>query len=88
MRTIQKFEFPLSGGSIEIKMPFEAEVIHASRLYGVYYLWAIVDTEAPIRMRRFRIVGDGQPLQEGSHRRHRIATIIDGPIVWHVFESN
>ena len=90
MRTIWKFPFEGTelSGIIEIKMPLEAEVIHACKQNGVYCLWAIVDTEAPIRVRRFHIISTGFPLQEGSHSHHHIATILDGPNVWHVFESN
>ena len=51
-------------------------------------LWALVDVGAqPDVVRTFALLGTGQPLDMShAEQLEHLATIQDGPYVWHVFE--
>lgn len=90
-KTIWKYAVSLSD-EVVIEMPKGAEILHAEigrlSIRGVpaqIWIWAIVDRGAPIENRHFSIRGTGHDL--GFAAAHYIATLMDGPFVWHLFES-
>lgn len=48
-------------------------------------LWALVDSDAPKRARRFQVFPTGG--QAPPHDWPYIGTVQDGALVWHVFEQ-
>lgn len=84
MKTVWKFPIVL-GELIEIEMPAEAAILRAGIQDGNYFFWAFVNTEQPMCLRRFRILGTGHQLPEGMGLRHYVGTIQDGQFVWHIF---
>ena len=84
-RTIWKFVLAF-GDEPEIEMPKGAQPIHADidSQAGVVEIWAVVNPAAPFAIRRFILRGTGHPLPSvGPH----IATVKDGPFVWHLFNE-
>ena len=74
------------GDSPEIEMPRGARPIHAdvNAEAGRVIVWAVVDPTAPLVKREFVMRGTGHPLPDvGAH----VATVQDGPFVWHIFNA-
>lgn len=90
--TVWKFAGVLND-DVPITMPAGAKVIAAevqtnpfdTRPAGrMLIMWAVVDPRMPTEQRVFHVRGTGHPLGDvGPH----IATVHDGPFVWHVFEG-
>lgn len=90
-KTIWKFVLSLEQEAV-LEMPKDAEILHAEigrhsiRLNPpLIWIWAIVEPGAPIENRHFSIRGTGHDLDSAA--AHYIATLMDGPFVWHLFES-
>lgn len=92
MKTVWKFG-PLQPEhwTVEIEMPAGAEVLHVNvqsrGLDEDAYLWALVDPNAPKGLRRFFLVGTGQPLSEDAGRHVGTWDMMNGRYVWHLFEA-
>lgn len=67
-----------------IEMPKGAQILSIQMQGNQPTIWALVDLSAPMEDRRFETVGTGWIVGEGFHH---IATYMDGPFVWHVFEA-
>lgn len=90
MRTIYKYELPRQVEST-VQLPQGAEVLSVQlQLYGQFFLWALVDDSAPPEPRTFRIIGTGQPVEDGlihiTTIQESFADKDQGIFVWHVFE--
>ena len=96
MKTIYKYEIPF-GDEVAIQMPKDASLIKFG-LQGVVggrpdiFVWAIVDTDAEMEERRFRIHGTGLLLPEDSvlygsngDEYEYYDTLFDRMFVWHIF---
>lgn len=84
MKTVWKFSQPFpKEDDFSIVMPRGAEILHADIRRDGLTLWARVDPQAPVCSWALRLAGTGHPLDNaGAH----IATTVDGPFVWHLFE--
>jgi hypothetical protein len=73
---------------ITVSMPTGARVLCVQVQQGVPRLWALVDTEAPVKARSFRIVGTGHVLGDDADVWRYIGTfqLHRGALVFHVFE--
>lgn len=87
MKTIYKYPLPIED-VVSIDMPVGAEVLTVQMQRGEPQLWALVpiDTWAPKERRLFRVAGTGHPI--GSKVRRYIGTfqLLNGDLVFHVFE--
>lgn len=65
------------------RMPVGARVLHVHEQSGKVCVWCLVDTEAKMDLRTFRIVGTGWdvPPDAGPY----CGTAHVGGLVWHVF---
>lgn len=79
MKTIYKYN------TGEVTMPKDAKVLKAGIQNGVVYVWAEVDTKAPIEERHFVVYGTGWEIATDRNLSY-IDTVFDGPFVWHVYE--
>lgn len=86
MKTIYKYPLPygrLLG--VKLYMPTGAQILSVQMQDGDMVMWALVDPQNPKEHRDdIRIYGTGFELLS-SPGRH-VATLQDGPFVWHVFE--
>lgn len=81
MRSIWKFQLTAE----EIPMPEGAEVCTFEFQHGIPCIWAIVDSDAPKAVRRFKIFGTGHELPTLGECCY-VGTQQDGAFVWHLFE--
>ena len=78
MKTIYKYPT----GSIQI--PKGARVLTAGCQSGEFYIWAEVDTEAPLEDRKFVVYGTGWEISED--KLSYVSTVFEHVFVWHVYE--
>lgn len=86
IRAIYKYPLPLTGVPSSLDLPVGSRVLTAQMQGGNLFIWAEVDPEAPIESRFFRIFATGLHHGVDFSRYLYLATIQDGPFVWHVYE--
>jgi hypothetical protein len=86
-KIIYKYHVPL-GGDFSLEMPEGAKLLTVQNQYGDHKLWALVDTDAPIRERRFAMYGTGFDLEEQHESAAYVATAQfgGGQLVLHLFD--
>jgi len=85
MKTIYKYGFAEADNEGPVsffQLPTGAEVLACGMQNGGLFLWAKVDTEAPLDIRAFQLVPTGGEVPDGKF----VATVFDAPFVWHIFE--
>lgn len=84
MKTI--FKYPLGSiGNNRKRMPKGARVIHAGYdPNGALCVWAEVETDNEDVDRFFRLIGTGQPLEDGLKY---VGTVQEGPYMWHIYDG-
>ena len=85
MTTIWKFTFKTSD-SFTIDMPEESKIIHIEIQYGKPTLWAVVNTESPIKTKKFKLIGTGHPI-ELNNKLNYLKTFSESIFIWHLFED-
>ena len=83
MRTIHKYTIARTGMS-QIPVRRGAQLLDVQIQNDAMCIWAEVDTDADYEERAFLVFGTGweMPMVTMVH----IATVQDGPFVWHVYE--
>lgn len=77
------YKYSLNRHDTSVQLPAGANVVHAAEQNGTICLWAMVDPDKPLETRKFSVVGTGWDI-EG--RACYIATVHEGPFVWHILE--
>lgn len=85
MQTIYKYPLGLGPGAW-ISMPSGATLLSVGAQGTDIFVWAQVDTMKPIEMRRFDVVGTGQPMPAGNLKFLGAVMLARGALVFHVFE--
>lgn len=88
MKTIYKYPLEITDRQ-EIEMPREARILAVQVQNNVPCLWAVVDTELPLKERIFDTFGTGNPVDNYINYTHNyIGTyqVRGGSLVFHVFE--
>ena len=85
--TIFKYEVPLSG-VVEIQMRKNAHVLTVQTQGATPYIWAIVDPEAEMEIRKFYLYGTGHPIDIAFPHQRYIGTfqLAEGRFIGHLFE--
>lgn len=84
MKTIWKFTLDITDLQ-DVAMPEGAEILTVQTQRNKICIWAVVDPEARIICRRFRIAGTGHAID--GRNGYIGTTMTDGSdFVWHVFE--
>jgi len=91
--TTAVWKFPVKiDDIIEIEMPVGAEVLHfdvqPDGFRGQPCIWARVDPEAPKEVRKFRFAGTGHGLEDEVGKHVGSCQMMEGRLVWHLFELN
>ena len=89
MFSVWKFEL-VAADSPVVRMPEGAEVLSVAERgeFGNRLdMWALVDTDAPLQDRRFRVVGAGHSFSDAEDCRFVATVQTDVGLVWHVFEA-
>jgi len=87
MRTIYKYEIEITD-RFTIDMPRNATPFACQVQQGKPQMWAIVNPEAPIVPKHFRLIGTGHPILNPNDLRY-IGTfpMSEVKLVWHLFEE-
>lgn len=83
------FKFPLQDvhtDQVAIKMPKGAQILTAQVQGGVICIWAIVNVDKEPETRIIHIAGTGHELPEKANAGNWIASVQQGPFVWHLFD--
>jgi len=84
--TIWKYNVPVED-EVTLEMPKGARLLSFQAQEYDLVLWALVDPNANIEMRRFNVYGTGHPIP--SIEQQYIGTAQEqgvGSLVWHLFE--
>jgi len=74
------------GGFTDLLLPVGAKPLLVALQRGVLCLWVEVEPGKGCQeVRRFDVYGTGHPIM--SVKPCYVGTCFDGPLVWHVFES-
>lgn len=87
MRTVYKYTLASLDDVVSLDMPAGARVLYVAEQYGTICLWALVDTNAPTELRRFRIAGTGHPITMDAGPYIGSVMHRSGSLVFHVFDS-
>lgn len=66
MKTIYKYSLPVQEKFV-IELPAGAQIIRVDDVAGLFWLWAIVDTEAALVSRYIECYKTGQPIETPLH---------------------
>ncbi len=77
----------LNLGKTTVPMRRGARVLCVQIQNDTPFLWALVDPDADVQMRRFEIVGTGHLLPDDFDPDRYVGTVQVGPLVWHIFET-
>ena len=82
MNTIWKFA--IAPGEQVVAMPKGSKIIHAAAMFGGLFLWAEVDSEAPLVNRLIEAAGTGHARDDSTPTY--VGTATDHALVWHVYD--
>lgn len=68
-RVIFKYQMPVLE-RFTMKLPAGAEIIRLDDQGGMFWLWAVVDTDAPLEDRQFRAFKTGAKIPDGLNLRY------------------
>lgn len=68
-RVIFKYQMPVLE-EFTMQLPAGAEIIRMQDQGGMFWLWAVVDTAAPLEVRRFRAFKTGAKIPDGLSLRY------------------
>jgi len=73
---------------ITLSMPIGARVLHADCVEGEVYIWCLVNPISPLIDRKFAVFGTGMEIPDSISSNEYIDTckMMDGKLIWHVFE--
>ena len=89
LNMVKIFKYPVSiTDSFTLDMPKGADILSFQIQEGNPYIWALVNPEAEIEKRTFRLAGTGHPIEELPLDLFFIGTVqmVGGNLVWHLFE--
>lgn len=86
MLTVHKYSFEIDD-YIDIEMPRFSRVLSVQVQNGTPCIWAIVDTDSPLAIKKFRLAGTGHPIREKEEDLEFVGTfqLFGGKIVFHLF---
>lgn len=82
------WKYPLAFEEIQdVKMPAGSMVVHVAEQQEQIVLWALVDTAAPLEVRRFKLAGTGHEVpSDGEVFPYLGTAVMSNGYVWHVFD--
>lgn len=86
MRTVYKYPLLPIGDNIVLSLPAGATVLSVQVQHGEPCVWALVDTDAPLVKRSFRLAGTGHPLPNAPLAHLGTFQLEGGSLVFHLLE--
>jgi hypothetical protein len=87
MQTIWKFELSTTEEKQIINMPIRAKILTIQTKKDIPYLFALVESKAPIESRKFVVVNTGTPCKIKNEKFIGSFPLYRGSVVWHLFED-
>lgn len=84
-KRVFKYIIPMEDKPV-IAMPVGAEILSLAVQCELLCLWALVDPDAPMGARKFRVAGTGHAIHHELGRFVGTALQAGGELVWHVWE--
>lgn len=84
MKTIFKYDISENTG---VLMPEGAQVLTVQMQRTSACVWAVVDPNAPMVLRRFVLYGTGHPLPDEPGTYVGTFQVAGGSLVWHLFDE-
>lgn len=87
-RVIFKYQMPVLE-QFTMKLPAGAQIIRMQDQGGLFWLWAVVNTEAPLEERRFRVFKTGAKIPDGLNLRYAgfCAVFVQMELGLYIFEE-
>lgn len=85
MRTVHKHHIPLQD-EFTLLLPAGARALSFQAQADRAVLWVLVDADAPLESRRFRLVGTRHPIGERDLEHVGSVQLLEGGLVFHLFE--
>jgi hypothetical protein len=85
MKTIWKYEIPIEE-KFEISMPIMARILSVQNQQRVPQMWCLVDSDKPVKTRKFIIVGTGHEVMHGNLTYIGTFLVHGDMLVLHLFE--
>ncbi len=88
MLTVYKYNISMEKDNFSIDMPKNAKILTVQEQHGDAQMWALVNPNAKIETRNFRVAGTGHPINEGLNSLEYLGTFQfhNGDFIGHVFE--
>ena len=76
------------GDYMNVELPEGAEILTVQAQYDEPHIWALVNPDAPMVTRKFRLLGTGHPTEDDVSQDNYIGTfqLNGGGLVFHLFE--
>ena len=84
MKTV--FKYKLDCSISEISIPLNATLLCVASQGSEIFLWAEVETDFPLHIRKFHLVGTGEKLPDFSENIKYFGTAFVAKFVFHVYE--
>ncbi len=87
MRKVFKYDVPVED-VFTLDMPEGAKILSFQTQRDLPMIWALVNPDAPMQSRKFRLAGTGHPIADYDDELSFVATcqMMGGSLVWHLFE--
>lgn len=84
---VYKYEIPISDTIVEVELPEHHEYCDIQAQGDRIFIWCMVDINAPLITKRFKVFGTGHPI-DNAEDYYFIKTVQlnMSPLVFHVFE--
>lgn len=82
---ILRYQVPVDDQVHEVEMRGDIVAV-GCRNPAVVEFWAWCDVDYPPTVRRFTVVGTGNPVPEGANLHHGTTVAPGGRLVWHLLE--
>lgn len=85
--TKELWKWRLKAPRSTVRMPECARVLSVQVIDGVPHVWALCDPKRKLVARTFDICGAGLPVQEGKNIYVGYFSLLEGSVIFHVFEK-
>ena len=85
MKKVLKYPIP-TYDHFGIELTVGAEILTVQEQLGDAFMWALVDLDAKLEMRRFRFAGTGHTIEENNLKYIGTFQLQNGAFVGHLFE--
>lgn len=90
MKRVYKYTLARTASNLRddvvLELPKGAQPLRVDMQDHAIVMWALVDPDAPITRRHFRIAGTGHPIEDEGMTYIGTFFMLNGSLVFHVFE--